>query len=67
MVVSNGDQPVADVVFLVEATANLSPYVESLKTNYIIPTLEYFSGGPPDERDYGFDNNVFTLLMIQMT
>jgi hypothetical protein len=40
MVVSNGDQPVADVVFLVEATANLSPYVESLKTNYIIPTLE---------------------------
>ena len=38
MVVS--DQPVADVVFLVEATANLSPYVESLKTNYIIPTLE---------------------------
>ncbi|CAG2165639.1 unnamed protein product [Oppiella nova] len=57
MVVSNGDQPVADVVFLVEATANLSPYVESLKTNYIIPTLEYFSGGPPDERDYGFDNN----------
>ena len=34
------DQPVADVVFLVEATANLSPYVESLKTQYIIPTLE---------------------------
>jgi mediator of RNA polymerase II transcription subunit 25 len=51
------ETPVADVVLLIEATANLSPYVESLKTNYIIPTLEYFSGGPPDERDYGFDNN----------
>jgi hypothetical protein len=34
------ETPVADVVLLIEATANLSPYVESLKTNYIIPTLE---------------------------
>lgn len=32
--------PVADVVFVIEATAHISPYVESLKTNYIIPTLE---------------------------
>lgn len=38
MVVS--DSQIADVVFVIEATANLSPYVESIKNNYIIPTLE---------------------------
>ncbi|RWS05292.1 mediator of RNA polymerase II transcription subunit 25-like protein [Dinothrombium tinctorium] len=48
--------PNADVVFVVEATCNLSPYVESIKNNYILPTLEYFSRGPPDDRDTGFDN-----------
>lgn len=40
MVVNNENQAKANVVFLIEATAHISPYVESLKTNYIIPTLE---------------------------
>lgn len=34
------DWPIADVVFVVEGTANLSPYVDSIKSNYILPTLE---------------------------
>lgn len=29
-----------DVVFIIEASAHISPYTESLKTNYIAPTLE---------------------------
>lgn len=46
---------VADVVIVVEGTANLSPYVESLKSHYLVPTLEYFNGGPIDDRDCGYD------------
>lgn len=37
----NCSDVVVDVVFVIEATAHISPYVESLKTNYIIPTIEY--------------------------
>lgn len=33
----------ADVVFLVEGTAINGSYMNDMKTNYIIPTLEYFS------------------------
>lgn len=33
----------ADVVFLVEGTAINGAYLNDMKTNYIIPTLEYFS------------------------
>ena len=40
----------SDVVLLVEATANLFPFVESIKTNYIVPTLELFNGAPADDR-----------------
>lgn len=38
MVVVEGS--VADVVFVIEATANISPYVEALKNHYILPALE---------------------------
>lgn len=40
MVVFDG-APVSDVVFIVEGTANVGAYFESLKTSYILPTLEY--------------------------
>lgn len=40
MVVNNENVCMADVVFLIESTAHISPYVESLKTMYIMPTLE---------------------------
>lgn len=55
MVVS--ECPIADVVFVVEGTANLSPYSEGIKSQYISPALIHFSGAPPDDRDIGFDNN----------
>uniref|UniRef100_A0A8C2WRN7 Mediator of RNA polymerase II transcription subunit 25 n=1 Tax=Cyclopterus lumpus TaxID=8103 RepID=A0A8C2WRN7_CYCLU len=47
--------PVSDVVFVIEGTANLGPYFESLRKNYILPAIEYFNGGPPAETDFGGD------------
>ena len=40
MVVYDGTA-VSDVVFIVEGTANVGAYFDSLKTAYILPTLEY--------------------------
>ncbi|XP_061568279.1 mediator of RNA polymerase II transcription subunit 25 isoform X2 [Cololabis saira] len=50
-----GSNQVADVVFVIEGTANLGPYFESLRKNYILPAIEYFNGGPPAETDFGGD------------
>ncbi|KAM3598776.1 uncharacterized protein V6R79_022420 [Siganus canaliculatus] len=50
-----GNNQVADVVFVIEGTANLGPYFESLRKNYILPAIEYFNGGPPAETDFGGD------------
>ncbi|XP_056263122.1 mediator of RNA polymerase II transcription subunit 25 isoform X2 [Pseudoliparis swirei] len=46
---------VSDVVFVIEGTANLGPYFESLRKHYILPAIEYFNGGPPAETDFGGD------------
>ncbi|KAM6957383.1 mediator of RNA polymerase II transcription subunit 25 [Aplochiton taeniatus] len=46
---------VSDVVFVIEGTANLGPYFESLRKNYILPAIECFNGGPPAETDFGGD------------
>ncbi|XP_043915296.1 mediator of RNA polymerase II transcription subunit 25 isoform X2 [Protopterus annectens] len=46
---------VADVVFVIEGTANLGPYFESLREHYLLPAIEYFNGGPPAETDFGGD------------
>lgn len=35
-----GANQVADVVFVIEGTANLGPYFESLRKNYILPAIE---------------------------
>ncbi|XP_026064064.1 mediator of RNA polymerase II transcription subunit 25 isoform X2 [Carassius auratus] len=51
----SGFNQVSDVVFVIEGTANLGPYFESLRNNYILPTIEYFNGGPPAETDFGGD------------
>ncbi|KAI5619725.1 mediator of RNA polymerase II transcription subunit 25 isoform X3 [Silurus asotus] len=50
-----GSSQVSDVVFVIEGTANLGPYFESLRKNYILPAIEYFNGGPPAETDFGGD------------
>ncbi|XP_029440007.1 mediator of RNA polymerase II transcription subunit 25 isoform X2 [Rhinatrema bivittatum] len=46
---------VADVVFVIEGTANLGAYFESLRKHYLLPAIEYFNGGPPAETDFGGD------------
>ncbi|TRY87786.1 hypothetical protein DNTS_015694 [Danionella cerebrum] len=51
----SGLNQVSDVVFVIEGTANLGPYFDSLRENYILPTIEYFNGGPPAETDFGGD------------
>ncbi|XP_078286695.1 mediator of RNA polymerase II transcription subunit 25 isoform X3 [Rhinoraja longicauda] len=60
MVVPPNDTPsppnmVSDVVFVIEGTANLGPYFESLRNHYILPAIEYFNDGPPAETDFGGD------------
>lgn len=45
MVVSALEPPappamVADVVFVIEGTANLGPYFESLRKHYLLPAIE---------------------------
>ncbi|CAG9124671.1 unnamed protein product [Plutella xylostella] len=50
MVVTATETPSqAQVIFIIEATAANGAYINELKTNYIIPTLEYFHGGPLEE------------------
>lgn len=49
---------VADVVFVIEGTANLGPYFEGLRKHYLLPAIEYFNGGPPAETDFGGDVSV---------
>lgn len=46
---------VSDVVFVIEGTANLGPYFESLRKHYLLPAIEYFNNGPPAETDFGGD------------
>ncbi|CAG9766643.1 unnamed protein product [Ceutorhynchus assimilis] len=46
MVVCSADHVLqSDVVFLIEATAVNGAYIADIKTNYIIPSLEYFHQG----------------------
>lgn len=58
MVVCSPEQGLqADVVFLIEATAVNGAYIADIKSNYIIPTLEYFSQGSIDENNYISENS----------
>ncbi|XP_047035547.1 mediator of RNA polymerase II transcription subunit 25-like isoform X3 [Helicoverpa zea] len=61
MVVNAPDSPVqAEVIFVIEATAANSAYIGELKTNYIVPTLEYFHGGPLEEG--GGSGSVYAIV-----
>ncbi|XP_060532010.1 mediator of RNA polymerase II transcription subunit 25 isoform X2 [Cylas formicarius] len=46
----------ADVVFVIEATAVNGAYINDIKSNYIIPSLEYFSQDNVDETSYISEN-----------
>ncbi|XP_044583269.1 mediator of RNA polymerase II transcription subunit 25-like isoform X1 [Cotesia glomerata] len=47
----------ADVVFVIEGTAANGAYFNDLKTNYLIPTLEYFNQGSIEDREYVTENS----------
>ncbi|KAJ8964091.1 hypothetical protein NQ317_004944 [Molorchus minor] len=46
----------ADIIFVVEGTAVNGAYINDIKTNYIIPSLEYFSQGNIDDTNYVSEN-----------
>ncbi|KAL0272772.1 UNVERIFIED_CONTAM: hypothetical protein PYX00_005619 [Menopon gallinae] len=53
MVVGMNDHAMqADIIFVIEGTAINGAYLNDLKTNYLMPTLEYFSQGNIEDRDY---------------
>ncbi|KAL0125268.1 hypothetical protein PUN28_004503 [Cardiocondyla obscurior] len=54
----------ADVIFVIEGTAVNGAYLNDLKTNYVIPTLEYFSQGGIEDREYVSEQNSTTLYGI---
>ncbi|KAH8382102.1 hypothetical protein KR009_001886 [Drosophila setifemur] len=56
--------PLADVVFVIEASAINGAYINELKTNYILPTLEHFTTGSIDEREYLIAERFATLYGI---
>ncbi|ALC47907.1 MED25 [Drosophila busckii] len=59
------DQPtLADVVFVIESSAINGAYINELKTNYILPTLEHFTQGAIDEREYLIAERHATLYGI---
>ncbi|KAF9416078.1 hypothetical protein HW555_006490 [Spodoptera exigua] len=61
MVVNAPDSPVqAEVIFVIEVTAANGAYIGELKTNYIIPTLEYFHGGALEEG--GGNGSVYAIV-----
>ncbi|KAL3841340.1 hypothetical protein ACJMK2_019499 [Sinanodonta woodiana] len=64
MVVFDNMNSLFDVVFVVEATANMGAYIDELKSAYIIPALEHFNGGPPDPTDYGNDYSCTLYNMV---
>ncbi|EZA49336.1 Mediator of RNA polymerase II transcription subunit [Ooceraea biroi] len=47
----------ADVIFVIEGTAVNGAYLNDLKTNYLVPTLEYFSQGGIEDREYVSENS----------
>ncbi|XP_049879921.1 mediator of RNA polymerase II transcription subunit 25-like isoform X2 [Pectinophora gossypiella] len=50
----------AEVIFIVEATAANGAYINELKTNYVVPTLEYFHGGSIEEG--GGSGSVYSVV-----
>ena len=53
-----------DVVIVVESSANVGAYFDTLKASYILPAIEHFNGGPPEAVDYGcnYSCSLFSLV-----
>ncbi|XP_016839011.1 mediator of RNA polymerase II transcription subunit 25 isoform X4 [Nasonia vitripennis] len=48
----------ADVVFVIESTATNGAYLNDFKTNYLVPTLEYFSQGGIEDREFASETSL---------
>ncbi|XP_044255360.1 mediator of RNA polymerase II transcription subunit 25-like isoform X3 [Tribolium madens] len=57
----------ADIIFVIEGTAVNGAYINDLKTNYIIPSLEYFSQGSIDESNFLSEgiNSYYGIVVYQ--
>ena len=54
MVLGSSEAVCNDIVFLVEGTSACGAYMNEIKMNYIVQTVEYFNGGPiVEDRDCG--------------
>lgn len=60
---SGSDQ--ADVVFLIEGTAINGAYINDMKLNYILPTLEYFSQTSEEDVSAVDKYNVYGLVLYR--
>ncbi|XP_056630408.1 mediator of RNA polymerase II transcription subunit 25-like isoform X1 [Diorhabda sublineata] len=57
MVVCSGEHGLqADIIFLIEGTAVNGAYINDIKTNYIIPSLEYFNQTKMEDASYLSEN-----------
>ncbi|KAJ8943634.1 hypothetical protein NQ318_005635 [Aromia moschata] len=57
----------ADIIFVIEGTAVNGAYINDIKTNYIIPSLEYFSQGNIDDTNYVSENanSIYGIVVYQ--
>lgn len=55
----------ADVVFLVEGTAINGAYINDMKANYIVPTLEYFSQTEEDVFSVDKSNVMYAVVLYR--
>lgn len=55
----------ADVVFLVEGTAINGAYINDMKVNYIVPTLEYFSQTEEDVFSVDKSNVMYAVVLYR--
>ncbi|XP_054259504.1 mediator of RNA polymerase II transcription subunit 25-like [Macrosteles quadrilineatus] len=66
MVVGPVDHTIqADIIFVIEGTAINGAYLNDLKSNYIIPTLEYFSQGTIEDYVCESTNTLYGIVTYQ--
>ena len=57
MVLAGTEVTCCDIVFLVEGTSSCGAYLNEIKANYVVPTVEYFNGGAVGEdKDCGSES-----------
>jgi len=68
MVTGNCEAVCNDVVFLVEGTSACCAYLQEIKAGYVVPTVEYFNGGPiSEDKDCGSETfaTLYSLVVYR--